>query len=1847
MKHTNKRVLAFALSVLMLLSLLPAGLFALAEGAMNAGNTVYVDQASGSDETGDGTEAKPVQTIEKAVALLDDGDKTADGYLYLVGDYTGNYTGKDTAGAFGSIIDYLPAHTRHIIVTGDAANKPTWTMVLTVPSSANTGWADRHFAGAAYMRNNGPVTLDAVTIYATNDKNNPTYVPTKDSTYTFPAGSPYEGKKFTLTANQPLYKYYNLVDSDDDDFLEDITGERDTEEENIILPVRINDIRWNINGKLVATANCTMTYDTTTDTDRANATIIPGSSNKANIAQIYTQPFSSAVLAAKGNWGNLMPTYQSGYGVTFDDEIVVTIGSTVGSITIYSPTNAIPATTKFTYVIEKGLTVSYPFYATTSKLNTVNSNLDNAKNGGMKCDFTYVIKAKNVKFNYPMIAADYGHANAPGKYNLVIENPEQNFNAANHLIVGFSSIAFKNVESDYTLDLSTLPSVGYETLYVYEGDALNLTGSLKDITLDVVLTGESDSFPVINTSSADIYNALTLHEDDAAIGKLTYADNTVSYVLDRANYAYQAGDTDENVGLPADVNIAIGRKFTVSDPTVKVLADGRRFAGWKDAEGNVYYAGDVITVEEKGNFTLTATWGGYMSFVTGYESTGLVKDDMYFVPGDAVTLPSDLRADDTDGDGVSTLKTITDGGKDYVFYGWTINGEFHHAGTVYNTSDAAVEATAVWVPAIYVKPSYAGGDSDGSKEKPFTSIVDAQVRMRELFGETTEADVPAGSIVMMEDTVWNWSYTQSVTDYKTGETVEMPYFAGGARGEDGYVYYKAYSTGKNASMTTLGRDVLYTALSSDVQVLQYQYESLYFYAEDNFLLDNMTITVCSTHTTSRQYVTTPGKVIYMGPTLNTSDQYKGTKNQNATVDGKTTTVAATFNLSTPLPTGKYSDTMYQRYSRMFIDANQANTTVYLLNGSFAGLYMLHSTAGTETSYIGAPGTVGPTVDAVAPQNCNNAAAGVWNYYHYSGKLGNTGNNGFRLGTLSTANNTFAGTYNFYFYCDVDFQLLDNYTGPSGNITTRDFNRMVINLYFENSDATVKVVHANQEQKVAKDFGDSYAMDGSNYCYKAKYPSGVTSISLKNSNVTFTNPLYVKSGADVTYYQDENSSYTGEICATKDDFINPGNNEYSPDVVEDVISGMGEEGQTIAAKFDGDKWLKQYALQYETGFDGVEVSDVLAGVAGDSFVLSDALDGKVVNDNGQYYIFSGWSIGDKTYAAGDAFVMMDANVTATALWTKQYALDYNTGFDGVALDKDFIGFAGDRIVLTDDLRGQVVTDAGNELTFFGWNIDGKFYDAGDGYVLGESNATATAVWVPAIFVDPTYAGDDSNGSRAKPFVKVGDAYAALKTLLASSDAVGGAVYLLSDAVMDAETDISFAPVSNIPTLEDAGKPVLFTAVNNTIKFTTDNGTFSNTLHILGSVMFDNLTLRVKGTTFIRMTPAKDAYFGPNFAFEQTSGYRAVYLDGQNQNVEEVTYKIYDGKFDMLVWGSNLITNTQVKLNIFVGTGNADSNPTIGNVAVNAIACVADAKVEFRSGTVTNLVFGTTYGNATYKARQPIGNMTCVVYEGMTVGNVRDAYSDATNYLPAIAEYCANLSKTLVFDGYKGDINYYHYTNTNTTVVNGINNVSFIGGAQVNFTNQDVVVVNGANASANVYIEAGSSYTGNIQGSCIHDGAEMQVKLTPANGFNAWNSDKNHTWTNGTYGAALGAQKRTVAPHGIRFGFAGSTSALEAMLGQALQEKGVLLIPTDLLEGDLNLNTADALKVEAKVALSLKESNVFTAMLVDDLINSDSTWLDKWNDVEFTACAYFKLDDDSVVYSNSIVRCIADIDAALLA
>ena len=107
-------------------------------------------------------------------------------------------------------------------------------------------------------------------------------------------------------------------------------------------------------------------------------------------------------------------------------------------------------------------------------------------------------------------------------------------------------------------------------------------------------------------------------------------------------------------------------------------------------------------------------------------------------------------------------------------------------------------------------------------------------------------------------------------------------------------------------------------------------------------------------------------------------------------------------------------------------------------------------------------------------------------------------------------------------------------------------------------------------------------------------------------------------------------------------------------------------------------------------------------------------------------------------------------------------------------------------------------------------------------------------------------------------------------------------------------------------------------------------------------------------------------------------------------------------------------------------------------------------------------------------------------------------------------------------------------------------------------------------------------------------------------------------------------------------------VRGLLGQKVTEKGVLIIRDSMLSGDLTLDTENVLKIVAGKAISLEQPNFFTGVLVDTASVSESSeaWLDTWADVEFTARAYFELEDGTVIYSDAVTKSITSVREALV-
>ncbi len=640
-------------------------------------------------------------------------------------------------------------------------------------------------------------------------------------------------------------------------------------------------------------------------------------------------------------------------------------------------------------------------------------------------------------------------------------------------------------------------------------------------------------------------------------------------------------------------------------------------------------------------------------------------------------------------------------------------------------------------------------------------------------------------------------------------------------------------------------------------------------------------------------------------------------------------------------------------------------------------------------------------------------------------------------------------------------------------------------------------------------------------------------------------------------------------------------------------------------------------------------------------------------------FMGWMDKEgKLYKAGDVFAV-DAAVTFTLTAVWELCISFTTGYEESGVfQSDIAVDLGEKFALPNDLRGTIVNDGKYDLVFYGWNIGGKIRFAGETLTMDGADLSAEAVWVPAIFVDGTNGNDEeADGTRAKPYQTLNAAYKALGDLLSdrgNTDAAG-AVYLLSDAAFAPIDDsVYYRESSSVVALQSLNMPILFTAATaNTVcefKMTTQIYIYFN-----NDILFDNVSVAVTSESYpndtnIRMYPSGDLYFGLHVKTEQ-------FVIDCNQLIEfSADCKVYNGTFKQINMGGASSVRT-MNFNLYFGNGTKESTPFIDPVFPNGQKNVNSLiNAEFRSGTVNTLDIRKSGTVAANDDRKLSGDLICKIYKGITLTKITDGapiYCEQTynNKQYTDTEHMHDMSRTIIFNGFCGSVYYGHGTVTGSVeydheLPNGLDAIAFINGANVTFTNHAPRIAARANGIGNVYVDATSTYTGKDIIPVYYDHEnEVEVDgthLSPIAGtLHTWNGTE---WTTDVYGAALGAQRRTTAPYGIRFGFVGSTATLEAMFGQKVT-KGILLIPTALLNETLELDTENVLNVEAKVSFSLSQPNVFTAMLIDDYDNSSEKWLETWENVEFTARAYFELADGTVFYSDSITKSIASINQAL--
>ena len=649
----------------------------------------------------------------------------------------------------------------------------------------------------------------------------------------------------------------------------------------------------------------------------------------------------------------------------------------------------------------------------------------------------------------------------------------------------------------------------------------------------------------------------------------------------------------------------------------------------------------------------------------------------------------------------------------------------------------------------------------------------------------------------------------------------------------------------------------------------------------------------------------------------------------------------------------------------------------------------------------------------------------------------------------------------------------------------------------------------------------------------------------------------------------------------------------------------------------------------------------------------ALDQTVLND-GRF--FAGWKNVSTTivYWPGDTYAMTQGVNRFEAVWG--YKINYITGYESastpVSLVDDKAYVIGGHAILSNDLRHTFVNDNGQELGFYGWMVDNKFYHAGDSIQVNSATTTVNAVWVPVVFVDSTYTGEDSDGTFDKPFTNADLTHGALNAVWsANSSYLYGIICFKTDYVWDARNS-TLATVPSSATyqinLAAANQPILYRGVSDDIILSFWDSNETKTVFYfatLDETGFDGLTFRMVTMRGTRFVPRYDLYFGPNFSVSNTAlttgnPAQSVGIDSQSHTNANFIGRVYGGIWDFFYLGSSSAARSET---FYVGTGESDL--TVNLIAINNITSRSKSLAYIHSGTVTNLHVASIDNIDSTKnpnGRVVTGSLTYVVKGGI-INKILDYNRESDqNHANRTVPYCENLVRTLVFDGYIGSVNYDHLAvNFNA---NGLDNLSFINGSTVIFTGKNIVMK--ANSNGIAYQDDFSSFSGVfIQGitSNYSSGEKLGAAITPASGFSVWNGE---AWSNSqNAGAVLGASIRTTAPYGIRFGFELNGETLGYMLGKSVSSVHFLIIPTELLTGSLSVSTENVLDIPITSVLSATQPDVFTGVLTDDITSSSTEWLDVWKDIEFTARAYYVLEDGTIYYSATIARSIQNVWDAL--
>ncbi len=622
----------------------------------------------------------------------------------------------------------------------------------------------------------------------------------------------------------------------------------------------------------------------------------------------------------------------------------------------------------------------------------------------------------------------------------------------------------------------------------------------------------------------------------------------------------------------------------------------------------------------------------------------------------------------------------------------------------------------------------------------------------------------------------------------------------------------------------------------------------------------------------------------------------------------------------------------------------------------------------------------------------------------------------------------------------------------------------------------------------------------------------------------------------------------------------------------------------------------------------------------------------------------------------AFGAEEKYVWANHLWSSVYEITLTSSLG--ALTPIIIEAAvGQSVFLPNDWVHEIVTDDnGQEMGFYGWSYGGVFYHAGDRIETPENGFTAEAVWVPAVFVDPTFEGI-SIGSSTAPYTNPGDAYLALETVWASyPDASGGIVHLMQDTTWDvmAEGGV-FTWTSNAsgkyqPNLQAASKPVVFHGETDATVLKLWDSQETKTVFYFsfkGDVGFDGLTLNMDSKQSTRFTPTRDIYFGPNYS-RDSSG-QTLGMESNIAALPSVTYKIYGGSWAFLYCGQNTLGNSHT---MYIG-----GSASLATVSLNNIHSQSTDIIHIQGGSISKLYLAPVDGmndksgpGGINIGKSVIGTLK-VIISGGTIDTLYDNYGVNTNALTRTVRFCEDLNRILIFDGYIGSIAFDHLTAYLTVdgnpvyYANGLDALILKNRSAVTSRNSKSIYLK-ANSTALFQIDATSSFMGgSIYGIAKETIAndENATLLAPISGsYVAWNGEVHNQGMMIT----LGAQIRTESPYGIRFGYEADVELIETITDQAVIRKGALIIPTTLLgENELTRGLANVLDVECTVALSESTPDRYTIMLVDSRVNSDETWLTRWKDVSFTSCTYVVLADGSVIYSSYIDRSIQQVVDAL--